>query len=610
MVGPSFDEAAEILLLRQNEDSLLKRHMIGIRDRYNGDFVIPLTGVPDEPEIEPPIPALIATAIDDTAMRAASTRPQIFVPSMHPGTAKYDKRADKRRRAFYATWHESKLSLKLRRSTRHLVGYGTNCMGVIPYFDPRANYAKDGPRIETRDPLTAYPDDSSPEEIRPPVNVGFIYPRSPDWIVQMYPESREYIRGHHSDMWDVFEWIDDDHIYMGILGPRMSGYQIDRFNAGPFKLRQWDNRAGVVTYVCPGRVTLDRIAGQVSKMVGVVDMYAKLMALEAVAAERGVFADRYILARNNEEIVLLSGDTWEDGRTGKVNMVQGAQQVGELGNQLNPQTFNVADRMERSVRMSTGQPGVFGGEMTGAIRSGATVSQIGAYAIDPRVQEVQEIIEYQLTVLNEATHAVYKGYWGAKQFSMYSGWPSDRGFVEFTPDDVMEDCSNVVAYGMTGMDVSQLSVALGQAMQMKLIDRRTAQRKHPLVDNPEDAEHAIIQEALQDAALASFLARAQQGTLAEIDILTISEEYEKSGDFVKATMAAQKLAQERQATAAAAGPDQAVPPGTQPGLSPAGTAGVEQQPPGPPGGAGGIEQLIQSLTSQGGAGVPAGVGVV
>lgn len=617
MAGLSFDEAVSTLLLRQQSDSLLKRHMISIRDRYNGDWVIPMTEVPDEPEVEPPIPALIAQAIDSTAMRAASTRPQIFVPALRPTISKSQRAADSRRRAYYSIWHESKLPIKVRRAVRHLVGYGTNCMGVMPYFDPKMDFSKDGPRIEVRDPLTAYPDDSAPEEIRNPINIGFIYPRSPDWILTYYPEAREYMYGYHSDLWDVFEWIDEDNIYMGILGPRMSWGEVS-WNTrgfgtthGPLQLRQWVNQAGMVPYVCPGRVTLDRIAGQITKMVGVVDIYAKLMALEAVAAERGVFADRYILARENGEITLVGGDTWKDGRTGEVNLVQGAQAVGELGNQLNPLTFNVADRLERAIRMSTGNPGVFGGEMNGSIRSGQTVSQLGAYSIDPQVQEVQEIMEYQLSALNEGVHAVFKGYWGSKKFSMYSGWPTDRGFVEFVPNEVMEHSANTVAYGMTGMDISQLSVALGQAMQMKLIDRKTAQRKHPLVDNPEEAEQAVIEEALTDATLASFLARAQQGTLAEIDIMNTLKHYRESGDFIDAVQKAQDDAQKRQATQAPPpGPGEAVPPGTMPGLSPSGTAGVEQQQPpaGPGGGAAGAAQLLQALTSQGGAGAPVPAG--
>ena len=619
-MGLSFDDAVNALQVRQNEDSLIKRHMIAVRDRYNGDFVMPMTEVPDEPSIQPPIPALIAEAIDNTAMRAASTRPAVFVPSMDPGKAQADKRADARRRAYNATWYISKLPLKLRRSARHLVGYGVNCMGVVPYFHPSGDYSKDGPRIECRDPLTAYPDDTSPEEVRCPINIGFIYPRSPDWIVTMYPEAREYLHDYHSDLWDVFEWVDDSNIYIGILGPRMSWGQVPDpirgygSSRGPLQLRFWENRAGMVPFVCPGRVTLDRIAGQVTKMVPIVDMYAQLMALEAIAAEKGVFADKYLMSRANEEITLMGADEWFDGRTGKINLIAGAEKIGELGHTLNPGTFQVADRLERSVRMSTGQPGIFGGEMTGAVRSGQTISQLGQYAIDPRVQEVQEMLEYELSALNEGIHEVFRGYWPNKKFAMFSGWPSDRGFVEFTPGKDMEDCANVVAYGATGLDVSQLTVALGQAMQMKLMGRRTAQEKHPMVDNPDEEEQAIILEALQDATLASFLARAQQGTVSEVDLLEVADQYVKTGNFITAVKNANEMAQKRQATEAPpAAPGMATAPEQQAGLSPMGTAGMEQPPPqvGPGGGnPAGIAALLAALGGEAGAGAPVPQGTI
>src|SRR5215472_3453201 len=159
--GPlSFEEAAQVLLIRQRMDSMLKRHMIAVRDRYNGDWVIPLTEVEDEPNLEPPTPNLVADAIDSTAMRATSIHPGITVPAVNPASHASVDRAAKRRKAYYASWYRSKLPLKLRRSTRHLVGYGTNVLGVVPFFAPNGEVSKDYAQIECRDPLTAYPDET------------------------------------------------------------------------------------------------------------------------------------------------------------------------------------------------------------------------------------------------------------------------------------------------------------------------------------------------------------------------------------------------------------------------------------------------------------------
>jgi len=593
------------------EDSLLKRHMIAVRDRYNGDWVIPLTEIEDEPQIEPPTPALVADAIDSTAMRACSIHPGITVPALNPAAKSSIDRAARRRRAYYGSWHRSKLPLKLKRSTRHLCGYGTNVLGVVPYFAPNGEASKDFAQIECRDPLTAYPDESAPEEIRTPVNIGFIYPRSPDWIITHYPEARDYMWNYHSDLWDVFEWVDDEHIYIGILGPRQSWGQpynaargLTTSGKGPMFLRGWANRAGLVPYVCPGRVTLDRIAGQVTKMIGVVDMYSKLMALEAVAAEKAVFADRYIIGHSNEDITLVGG-TWQDGRTGQVNIVKGAQGVGNLVSQLNPQTFAIADRLAEAIRQSTGNPGVFSGSMQGNIRSGQTITQLGNYAIDPRVQEVQEIIEYQLAVVNECIHETIKGYWPRQKFHFFSGWPTDVGYVDFQASKDFEDPANVVAYGFTGADLPQISIAIGQLMQMKLMDRHQAMTLHPMVKDADRTEQAVVEEAITDAALTAFLAQAQQGSLAAIDLLNVLKHFKEDHDIISAVNKAQSDAQKRQATQAPPpGPDQSAAPETQPGLEQPGMSGVEQ-PPGPGGGPpGGAAALIQALAAR--AGQPGG----
>lgn len=591
-----FERAADTLFLRQTQDSLLKRHMIEVRNRYNGDLVIPLTEVPDEPTIEPPVPMLVADAIDNTTNQACSTRPEIFVPSLDPEATNHRQRAERTRDFYYAMWYESKMPLITRRFVRHLCGYGVNSVVVVPNF--KDNY----PKVVVRDPLTAYPDEMAPEEYRAPINIGWIYPRSAAWIHQTYPEAKQWLKEQsHSDLWDVFEWMDEDMIYIGILGPRqLYGQSYSQWTSGgrgPFKLREWPNRAGMVPVSCPGRVTLDRVAGMVSKQIGMIDMYSKIMALEAVAAEKAVFADTYILADQDGTVRLVNGD-WKDGRTGEVNTISGARAVGQLVNAINPGTFQVADRYERGVRMSSGQPGIFGGELTGAIRSGQTIAQAGAYSVDPRVQEVQELMEYQLQTINKGIFHVAKGYWPDKKYVLFSGWPSARGLVQTTPAKDFEYDCNVVAYAFAGADINTLGVAIAQAMQARVIDRKTAMRKHPLVDNPEDVERQIIVEAFTDATLSSILARAQNGEIAEVQIAAIVKHYLAEGDLFKAYELAQAEIQQQQATMAPppeAG--QIAAPETMPGLATPGMAGVEQPAPGPPpSGAAGFAELLAAMT--------------
>lgn len=598
-MGHSFEDAVEITLIRQQEDTPLKREMIEVRDRYNGGMPIPLGDVEGQPNIHPAVPSMIADAIDQTAMMAAGSRPMISVPARNSTAASHRKRANTKRKAYYASWHESRLPILIRRAFRHLVGYGTNNLVVLPDFK------RGMPVLEVRDPLTAYPDLTAAEEVRSPTNIAYIYPRSAQWITTIYPETKSYITDRHSQMWDMFEWIDDGKIYLGILGPR---YLEDaswsrRPESRPFKLREWDNKAGMVPVGTVGRVTLDRIAGQVSKMTGMVDMMARLMALETIAAEKAVFSDKYVLLRDGESFV-ISGGKWKDGREGEVNVMQGVDKIGELVSPMQPSTFNVADRYERAFRMSSGTPGIFGGELTGAIRSGQTISQAGAYAVDPRVQEVQEMMAYELSILNEGIHEVWKGYWPRGKFTIFSGWPTDEGYTDVEASD-FDGEANVVSYAFAGVDVSQQTVAIGQATQAGLMSKKTGMIKHPFVDNPEDEMRRIIEEALQEAGLISALKQAQEGTLAMVDLMNIARHYRAEGDIVKAVDLAQKDAQERQATAAQEAPPGLVaPPQTQPGLQVPGMSGVEQPPAmAPPGGGGGgAAELLAALAS----GAPSG----
>jgi hypothetical protein len=591
----TFQQAADIAFIRQTEDSLLKQEMILVRDRYNANAVVPLGDVKGQPNIEPAVPQLIADAIDATAMQASMSKPMIHVPSLNSGAEVHNRRAARKKKAYYAAWHHSRLPLLVRRGYRHLVGYGTNNFVVLPDFERKS------PVIEVRDPLTAYPDLTSAEEIRSPTNIAYIYQRSPDWIKAMYPEAKSHVDGYHSEMWDMFEWIDDSVIYIGLLGPRQTwGTHYTRVNergSRPFQLRAWDNRAGMVPVATIGRVTLDRVAGQVSKMTGVVDMMGRLMALETIAAEKAVFPDKYVVVKDNEAFV-ISGGAWKDGRTGEVNVLEGADKIGQLVDPINVGTFNVLDRHERAFRMSTGQPGIFGGELTGAIRSGQTISQAGSYAVDPRVQEVQQMMEYELSVVNEAVHEVWKGYWPRGKHTVFSGWPTDPGFVEVDASD-FDGKDNAVSYAFAGVDTSGQTVAIGQSVAAHLMSRKTAMVKHPLIDDPEFESEQVIVEALEEAGLTSALAQANAGTLAMIDLMNIIRHFRATHDIVKAVDLAQADAQERQATAAQAPlPGQVAAPETQPGLQVPGASGVEQPAagPGPPGG-GGAAALLAALAS-------------
>ena len=80
----TFDEIVSIIRLRQEAQSPLIARMQDVKERYNGDYVIPLPSMEEEPVLPPLTPALIAENIDALAQRAASVMPFIGCPAVDP----------------------------------------------------------------------------------------------------------------------------------------------------------------------------------------------------------------------------------------------------------------------------------------------------------------------------------------------------------------------------------------------------------------------------------------------------------------------------------------------------------------------------------------------
>jgi hypothetical protein len=577
--GIPFNMIVSVMRQRRSQDSILIRQAIDIRDRYNGDVVIPMPDVKDQPTIDPPTPRLITQAIDGTAMTAASSRPVIECPILNMSSSRSKTASETRRKALYAGWFESQIEIKMYRSYRHLAGYGTCCWVVMP--DTQRECAV----IELRDPLTAYPELRAPDDIRDPLNVGFIYGRSADWIQRAYPNvANNFLAnaaGKNWDtLWDMVEWIDEDEIVIGILGPRMPAYspQDSRpYGYGGFELARWKNKAGRVTAVIPRRVTLDRIMGQISAMIGTVDLFTRMSALEVLANEEHVFPDIVVLGRDpNIPPEVVSG-SWRDGRTGQANLVTGASDVKYLQTGASPGVEESLQRLEESIREVGGANPMMAGQNAG-MRTGRGLATLGSFSVDPRSQEIQIIQSYALTEVNKAWIAVTKGYFGAKHFSMFTGLSGASSTVDFDPKDLDSDL-NAVKYPIPGADINQMSVAVSQLVGSKLIDRRTGRIIHPLIDDPDEVERLIAMQDMTDAISASAQQQMSTGAMPLVDAARTLVLLEQGKGWAEALTTAHNEAQERQAAQAPPpGPGQAASPSAMPGLSPPG-AGAESQPP-------------------------------
>lgn len=578
-----WDEIVNTMWQRRQRDSNLLRQMIEARDRYNGDVVVPMPDVDGEPTMGSLSPQIVADGIDHNAMRAASVIPSISCPALG-NKVRAKENAALRRRALYANWHWNGMELLLYRYFRHYIGYGTASLVVVPDFE------EERARIELRDPLTSYPELRAPEDFRSPLNVGFVFGRSEDWLFSNYPAARSTLKAvGNSYLWDCVEWIDEDDVVMGVLGPRHTyGTQDDRVYGAPqgagrntMELRRWPNRAGCVPCAVPRRATLDRIMGQLSHVFPMVDFLDRMTALEAIAAEKATFPDMVILGKRTA-IPTLHGGRWKDGREGEPNVVLDADGIQLLNSNVSQSTMQIVQQLERAARTSGGVLTQFGGETSGAYRTGRALDTLAGFSVDPRVMEAQKFAARALETINRSVMEVEKGYWPAKKYTVFSGWSGDVELVNYVPETHYQTCENAVSYALPGTDISQATVAITQLVGAGLMSHDTGRTNHPLIADSNLEKKNIIHERIEDAMLVTFLQNASQGTLPLIDLVTIDEVFQNTGSMIEAIRQADQAARERQAQQAPPAPEgMAQPPEVQPGLAMPGVGAEAAPSPGP-----------------------------
>lgn len=567
----SIEEIASLMAERRSYDSPVLQRMAAIRDKYNGETVVLLPDVKGEPTMVPPTAQIVTDAVDFLANRASSVRPSIDVPVADVSDDDSRRRAFNQRKAYYAIWYESQLAeVLIRRFYRHYFAYGSAAMVAMP--DPDV-----GVRIEARDPLTSYPELRTPDDVHSPLNVGFVYGRSGEWLAKKYPEAASLLSqgGKWDRLWDMVEWIDEEDVVLGILGPRYemsgglgdSGIYWRNYNTH-MELRRWPNMAGMVPVAVPRRVTLDRVMGQVWAAVGMQQHLERFTALEITAAEKYVFPDMVVLGRDGRTPILVSGQ-WQDGRTGEANFIQDGD-VKVLNAAPGVMTMPTLDRIQENAQKSAGLVPQAYSQTYGALRTGRALDALGGFAVDPRIMEAQEVCGRSLATLNEGVCHILKGYTPKKTFSMFSGWPGETGMVTFTPGKDFETSKNVVSYAVPGADATEITVGVGQLVGTRLMSRKTGRRKHPWIENAEAEEGFVLEEVLEDSVLQNFLAQGQTGALPLIDQARAIQLVKGGMSIQDAVLQADQEARERQAaqvTPPSPESGLALPPESQPGLA-------------------------------------------
>lgn len=591
--GPTWAQIHAVTQQRQAANHPAVREMMAVRQRYNAEWVLPLPDVEGEPTMPNIGPALIAESIDNVALIASSIRPNMVCPPLQPDKERLlhsREYAEIRSKVLVATHHMSKGGLIRRRMYRHLAGYATTTVVVRPDF------GKKHPVIEIRDPLGSYPEPKAPEDLSPPANCAFVYQRSADWLRANYPQSRSEVggpvgpvRGTDEDFWEMVEWLDDEVCVVGIVGPcnpnqssakwaRESLMTGGRTNPGaePLalsgELHRWENQGHGCPVITLPRVTLDKIASQIAHQVGNVDLMTRLLALAIAAEEKSVFADMYAIGTPNGRPSIISNNgQWADGRSGKINLLQDVHSVGNITSQASPGAINMVQMLESDMRVSTGLMEQMGGRTGGSMRTGRGLDTLVGLAVDPKVQELQEIFQYGIPYLNEIIFDMWKGYWGDQERTLMTGWVGRSALVTFTPNKHIEANFNAVQYPILGMDAQGLTVTLGQLLATQAISLTTLRQMHPYIDDPDNEKRGAMEEAIEKMTLDALAQQSAGGQIPPAYMHKIDRFVRQGYDVFEAIDAADQEAKAEQATQAPApAPGQAAAPGQMPGLVPNG----------------------------------------
>ena len=577
------EEIHELYRQRLEDRGPLLLKMRELRDHVNGDEIIPLNEL--DRNARSNVASLITQGLDQMSTRVASTMPSPYFPPLREGQDRSQKLARDRKRAMLSIWDHNRMNMKMRRRARHLLAYSNSPVVIKPDFRTLT------PKWHIRNPLDTFPCSMDDPDDPVPYDCIFAYSKPAQWLLHNYGHMVSGVlrmgKIGHDTRFTILEYVSANEIVLCVLGQERKEWMTGPMGLGleVVELERMVNRTGMPLAVVPHRITLDRPSGQFDGMIGPYFTRARLQALTEIAIERGIFPDEYLVARpgENPEIIQVA-----DGKTGQLGVVKGGD-IQQL--QTNPgyKTDVAMDRLERQERLEGAIPAEFGGESGTNIRTGRRGESILAATIDFRVQEAQAIFESSLLEEDRVAIAIEKAYWGSQTKSFYLGGRK-AGITDYTPNKLWETDFHYVTYPAAGSDVNALIVGLGQRLGTGLMSKESAREADPLITDPEFEKDRIVAESLESALLASIQQQAADpnGPYQPDDLAYIVQQVKSNKmELAEAIQAAQKRAQERQATPVEPGAPEAMPGLATPGM------GAEQ--PVGPAPAEGIEGLLSQL---------------
>ena len=583
----SAEEIVDLYYTRSSNHAGAKERMRNIRDHYNGDVIVPLPEI-DSTEASA-VANLLAQGLDQTAMRIASVTPDIVCPPEDESSKQAQKFAAIRRKALFGWWQNSRIDMQLAKRARHLIGYANTIVQI------RFDQDKGCPTWHVRDPLTAYPSNLRGSDDMTPADCVFGYERSYGWIRKQYPDAALRFAGVADAPYDTHKPIElieyVDHEEYVLIALRNPAHTIGSNNAEPViaELERVPNRTGTCPVIISQRISLDESNGQFDGILGMYQQQAKLMALEVIAVQKGIFPDTWLIGRAGEQPNIINA---ANGLTGEVGVIRG----GELRDmQLQPgfMTNPAIDRLERAQRLTAGVPAEFGGESTSNIRTGRRGDAVLSAVVDFAVQESQRILARSLETENKIAIAMAKSYAGGKSKSFYVSMGKVKGKVDYVPNKHFTTDDNVVSYSHAGADINNLVIAGGQRLSMGTMSKESFMKIDPLVEDVEAERDAVTAEQLEQSLLSGLQQQAASGALPPSDVARIIDLVKTNKEeLASAVEKVQREAQERQATMVPPTSPEAQAGIAQPG---AGAEAMASPPPPAEGGAAGLRELLGAM---------------
>jgi len=575
-----------------------------VRRHYNGEIMVPL---PELDDMERPATAnLLAMGVEQFAMRIASVQPDIQFPSLRPGIKMWDKKAHDSRLAIKGFYSMNRDVIQLRRRARYMVAYGCAPVTISP-VSPDGQDPRKMPFVRVRNPLSAYPSQLLDADSFEPANCIFHDQKPLAWLKSTYPAQASLIykgeKFNDTTLFDILEYVDEDETVIICVGAsRNPGtrYEAASGTTATALLERIPNRAGISPVVFPGRVTLDRLAGQFDGTLGMHLRAAKLDALNTIAVFRGVFPEQWVEGSNPSRAPQIL--QYADGKQGQVGIVKDGRVIQMLPatSQMGPQLL---DSLERNQRITGNMPAELSGESGSNIRTARRGEVVLGNTIDMPIQEYQEIFAASREAEIRRMVAVQKAYYG-KKYTMFV-LPGDGKVLkeDYVPDDTFATDMARVFYPLPGSDANGIAVAIGQKIGMGIMSTETGMELDPTIEDPAREKHRIIMDGLEKALLAGLEQQLTSGQMDSVMVakiamklidpeMSLAEALTEAHKEAQSEQAAQQQQQAQQAQqgqqdmggqAGMSGGGMAGPGGPQ-GMppSPEGMPGINQTPPATP----------------------------